>query len=235
MNNSTMELRIQKGKDLIVMDINTDTTLLELKQQFVQRFKHLSIPRQCFKLSNKILDQDDQKLVQHYGVTSESILTFKDFGPQIGYRTVFLVEYLGPLVFVLLYSTRPAWIYDTAGANEWNATAWLGVLCWSAHFLKREFETVFVHRFSRPTMPLLNLFKNSMYYWGFGLAVGYPLCHPSYSAPESRTQVQLGLCIFVMSEILNFCTHVQFRSMRPAEGSKQRPIPKVSSRYDVDD
>lgn len=39
-------------------------------------------------------------------------------------------------------------------------------------------------------MPLFNLFKNSMYYWGFALMVGYPLCHPDYTQPESELQVR---------------------------------------------
>lgn len=60
---------------------------------------------------------------------------------------------------------------------------------WIAHFVKRELETLCVHKFSRPTMPLFNLFKNSAYYWGFALAVGYPLCHPAYTAPASMNQV----------------------------------------------
>lgn len=157
---------------------------------------------------------------------SGSVLQFKDLGPQIGYRTVFLAEYFGPLAFVLLYASRPAFIYGPHAATQpFDATAWLGVVAWSVHFLKREFETVFVHRFSRPTMPLFNLFKNCAYYWSFGAVVGFPLCHPQYQAPSSALQKQLGLGLFAVSELLNFCVHVQLRTMRPAEGSKARPVP----------
>jgi very-long-chain enoyl-CoA reductase len=170
---------------------------------------------------------DDGKTLAAYGVKSGAQLVFKDLGPQIGYRTVFVAEYLGPLLFVLLYAARPSFIYGAdAAAKPFDKTAWLGVACWTAHFFKREFETFFVHRFSRPTMPLFNLFKNCAYYWSFGLVVGYPLCHPDYTAPTSELQVQLGLALFAVSEFLNFCVHVQLRNLRPAEGSKERPVPK---------
>ncbi len=35
---------------------------------------------------------------------------------------------------------------------------------WTFHYLKREVETIFVHKFSKGTMPLFNLWKNSFYY-----------------------------------------------------------------------
>lgn len=150
---------------------------------------------------------------------------WQDLGPQIGYRTVFVLEYLGPILIVLAYATRPALLYGAdASAKPWEDVARLSVAAWLAHFLKREFETFFVHRFSRPTMPLANLFKNCWYYWGFALAIGFPLAHPAYT-PPGPTAVKVGAAIFALSELGNLTCHVMLRNLRPAEGSKQRPIP----------
>lgn len=86
---------------------------------------------------------------------------------------------------------------------------------WIAHFVKRELETVFVHRFSRPTMPLLNLFKNSIYYWSFAALVSHPLCSPYYMA-ASPDRMTLGAIIFLIAELVNGAVHIQLRLMRPA-------------------
>jgi very-long-chain enoyl-CoA reductase len=168
---------------------------------------------------------DERKTLESYGVKEGASLSFKDLGPQIGYRLVFIVEYLGPLLFVLFYSLRPAFIYGSeAAAAPYNWVARLGVICWSIHFLKREYETLFIHKFSRPTMPLQNLFKNCMYYWAFGAVIGYPLCHPTYQAP-GENQVYVGLGIFALCELGNLICHIMLSNMRPAEGSQDRSIP----------
>lgn len=66
---------------------------------------------------------------------------------------VFVIEYLGPILIMLAYATRPALLYGgKAAAAAWTEEARLGVACWVAHFVKRELETFFVHKFSRPTM-----------------------------------------------------------------------------------
>ncbi|KAJ0403308.1 hypothetical protein P43SY_009342 [Pythium insidiosum] len=221
----------KKGtKDYGAVAVGGSATLGDLKEAFEQ-VARVSRYRQGFKFETAdgkaITLTDDKKTLASYGIKEGATVQFKDYGPQIGYRTVFVLEYLGPLLFVLFYATRPAFLYGAnAAAKPFDATAWLGVICWSIHFAKREFETFFVHRFSRPTMPLQNLFKNCTYYWSFGAVIGYPLCHPDYTAPTSQLQIQIGLALFAISEFLNFCVHVQLRNLRPAEGSQERPIPR---------
>ena len=154
----------------------------------------------------------------------------KDMGPQFSYRGVFLIEYAGPLFIMMLYALRPALLFGEGWSlapvqGEWSDVATLGFWCWCAHFLKRELETLFVHKFSRPTMPLSNLFKNSIYYWTFGAIVGLVLCHPQYTPNPNPLAVQVGLAIFVVSELLNGAVHLQLAGMRPAEGSDERKPP----------
>jgi len=133
------------------------------------------------------------------------------------------------MVFVLFNALRPEFIYGKQPNlfEDPNASwvAKLAVICWVAHFLKRELETFFVHKFSRPTMPLSNLFKNCGYYWTFGAVIGYPLCHQSYQAPADNL-VYIGLGIFVFSELMNLICHLMLSNMRPAEGSTKRDIPR---------
>lgn len=73
-------------------------------------------------------------------------------------------------------------------------------------------------------MPLSNLFKNSMYYWGFAAAVGFPLVHSAYTAP-SRNQVLIGAAVWVIAQLANFAVHMQLAGMRGSEGDNARAPP----------
>lgn len=169
----------------------------------------------------------------------------KDLGPQFSYRGVFIVEYLGPILIVLLYAFRPSFLFGTGlqsidlvnnlSLKNWNAPEGskdynrfvqsLAIVLWVLHFAKREFETFFVHKFSRATMPLFNLFKNSMYYWGFAVGVAYPLSHPLFTAP-GKTQVLIALALWIASQSTNYAVHAQLAGMRKEEGDKDRQPPK---------
>lgn len=227
-----MELNIVSGKkkDVVTkVTLPKGATVKDLKKEYA-RLTRKDINRLSFKEeSNKekvIRLDDDRKTIESYGLPAGANITFKDLGPQIGYRTVFVLEYLGPMVFVMLYYLRPALLYgEQAATIPYDWVAKLAVICWVAHFAKREFETFFVHKFSRPTMPLSNIFKNCAYYWTFGAVIGYPLCAPSFKAPSEQL-VYIGFAIFLISEIGNFICHVMLSNMRPKEGSQQRDIPR---------
>eukprot|EP00981_Chlorochromonas_danica_P011485 scaffold4036_cov248-Ochromonas_danica.AAC.10 len=207
----------------VEVSLPKEATVNDLKIAYGKLVKK-SIHRLSFKLGETRLDSDS-KTLSAYQVSDKAVITFKDLGPQIGYRTVFLVEYFGPMVFVLLYYLRPAFLYGEAATQPYNWVAKLGVACWVVHFLKRELETIFVHKFSRPTMPLSNLYKNCTYYWAFGAVIGYPLCSPSFQAP-SEIQVYIGLAIFLLSELGNLKCHLMLSNMRPKEGAQDRSIPR---------
>ena len=66
------------------------------------------------------------------------------------------------------------------------------------HYLKREYETLFVHRFGNGTMPLRNLFKNSSYYWGNAIVCSYFINHPLYTPPSDMI-VYIGAAMFIVS------------------------------------
>jgi len=156
----------------------------------------------------------------------------KDLGPQIAWRTVFLTEYGGPLLFYLFFYFRiTPFIYglDSShfGLPNDNKTVRLAMICHTLHYLKREFETLFIHRFSNGTMPLRNIFKNSAYYWGFGAILGYYINHPLYTAPPEET-TKLFMYLWAIMELGNFSIHVALRNLRPP-GTKIRKIPMPTS------
>ena len=154
---STINFSVKSGKQFYDIALHGKPTVKELKVAF-SKLARKDINRISLKAGEIRLDDDSKSLVDDYNLGKGGEITFKDLGPQIGYRTVFLVEYFGPMLFVFLYYLRPAFIYGADAHNvPYHRVALTGVVGWILHFLKRELETLFVHKFSRPTMPLSNL------------------------------------------------------------------------------
>ncbi|KAG0264809.1 3-oxo-5a-steroid 4- dehydrogenase [Actinomortierella ambigua] len=165
------------------------------------------------------------KTLADYNLKDGDAVTFKDLGPQISWRTVFLVEYGGPLVIhPIFYYLQQFWYGKTFEHSQMQTvTLWMVLL----HFLKREYETVFVHRFSHGTMPLRNLFKNSAHYHilsGFNLAY---FVYGPWNATAERSDLLVYGCIalFAFAELSNYATHVTLRNLRPP-GTRIRKIPR---------
>jgi very-long-chain enoyl-CoA reductase len=104
----------------------------------------------------------------------------------------------------------------------------LSLLLLVLHFLKREFETVFVHRFSNATMPFHNIFKNCGHYWFLaGVFIAYFTYSPySPAAGDFDSKFTLpGVVLFMIGELGNLYTHLVLRSLR-TPGTRERNIPR---------
>ncbi|OBA22658.1 hypothetical protein METBIDRAFT_29252 [Metschnikowia bicuspidata var. bicuspidata NRRL YB-4993] len=174
----------------------------------------------------------DSTLTEHFDAQSllgEVVLYAKDLGRQIAWQTVFLLEYLGPILIHLVVYFVAAVLFGVAQSQTQKLALVLAVL----HFVKREYETLFVHRFSNSTMPLFNLFKNSGHYWilsGVNLSVfvySYSPTSLEAAGPLAsflfhvNTWPQLLnyalVALWVFAEVSNFITHVKLAGIRSTD------------------
>ncbi|TRY74905.1 hypothetical protein TCAL_00517 [Tigriopus californicus] len=209
----------------MVKGLSQDSTIKDVKKAIgAQKQKYADINRQEIRLEARGKFVKDEDTLGKLGVQNQASLYFKDRGLQIGWTTVFLTEYAGPLIVYLWIYTRP-WLFygDGASSKPYASAVNIAMGAWSFHYLKRLLETMFVHRFSNATMPIMNIFKNSAYYWGFAAYVAYHINHPLYT-PPSQNQVIGGLVAFVINEIGNLGVHIALRNLRPP-GTKVRKIP----------
>ncbi|THG99886.1 hypothetical protein EW145_g7175 [Phellinidium pouzarii] len=208
-------------------------TVKDVKNAITAKFPKFDASRQKLSLrgdKKALLDEDSLAKV---GVTpDEGELTVKDLGRQISWRTVFIVEYAGPLVIHPLFYYLPKLIYgDDVQHSLMQKYAFALIML---HFLKREYETLFVHRFSKATMPFFNLFKNSGHYHILsGFLLAFSLYRPKYASfsPVIRDSKRDQLSflwfwtgVFISAELSNLKTHLTLRNLRP-EGSRKRAIP----------
>ena len=185
--------------------------------------QRLTLPTDNAKAKPVVLADDQVVAVTALG--HARTLQVKDLGPQVSYQGVFLAEYLAPLIlYALVYRFR-ATLYPLMGVGPVRgpptSAQTLALGYWSAHYVKRLLETLFVHRFSHATMPLGNLFKNCSYYGLAGFAVSYYVNHPRFGEPTLFPhQTTWCLCLAALCQALNFMTHLQLASLRSSPNDK---------------
>jgi very-long-chain enoyl-CoA reductase len=90
--------------------VQPTTTIKELKSQVHSANKKLGVHRQALRLEVRGKILKDTETLESLNLRSGSKLYVKDLGPQIGWSTVFLAEYAGPLLVYLWVYQRP-WIF----------------------------------------------------------------------------------------------------------------------------
>ncbi|KAI9474677.1 3-oxo-5a-steroid 4- dehydrogenase [Coemansia sp. RSA 989] len=218
-----------KPKPLLEVEVDDSATVDELKSAIHKHAKKLYPDRQRLTTADKSVLKPGESLSKH-GIGDGSVIFLKDLGPQIGWRAVFYIEYLGPIIFHYFIYNFSELIYGHA--VEHSTVQRYAYILTMGHFIKRELETAFVHRFSNGTMPLLNLFKNSGHYHILsGLNLAYWLYSPA-TAKGTLQAAKLGnpsmlllySGIFLFAEVSNLITHITLRNLRPP-GTRIRRIP----------
>lgn len=233
--------KVSKLQPYVELDKNDDAAAL---LETIAR--HTGLSKTRIRISTKTPDAAESTGVKkdyvlhpsdslHKFANNDYLLCYvRDLGPQISWRTVFLLEYLGPLLI------HPAFYFGYYGQTEKTLVQKIVFVCIMLHFIKRELETAYVHKFSLATMPLRNLFKNCAHYWLLsGFLVAFFIHAPSewtntsdldaflYSSNvfqwDNITAFALA-GVWAFAEISNGIVHLNLASLRPA-GSTERRIP----------
>ncbi|ORX89824.1 hypothetical protein K493DRAFT_357633 [Basidiobolus meristosporus CBS 931.73] len=211
----------------LTLELEKDATIRDVKNAIAKKNPKYYIDRQKIT-SAANLPLENATPLSECNVVDGDTLYFKDLGPQIGWKTVFLIEYAGPLFIHPIFYYLGNYIYgSTFEHSKLQSVSFFLVLF---HFAKRELETLFVHRFSHGTMPFQNVFKNSFHYHVLsGVNIAFWLYGPWYGKGTENAEVSklfTFVCIFVFffAEFSNLLTHITLRNLRPP-GTRVRRIP----------
>ncbi|OMJ17166.1 putative enoyl reductase [Smittium culicis] len=209
-------------------DVSDSSTVLDLKEKIHKKLGILVVQqRLSVDGGKKVLKDSD--IISSLGLDKNESILLKDLGKQISWKTVFLIEYGGPIIIHYLIYNLPSIFY--LKSFEHSNAQYAMYLMAIAHYVKRELETLFVHRFSHATMPFTNLFKNCFHYYVLGgILLAYFNYMPQFGKGSpfdlatSSFSITIAVLLFIVFELSNLSTHVTLMNLRPA-GSTVRKIP----------
>lgn len=117
-----MEVYSTSNKKLGNISIDENSKVKDIKKQIANINPKLSVDRQSIRSELKGKDIKDELPIPSLSSTKKVFV--KDLGPQIGWNTVFLLEYSGPFVVYALVALRPWILYGSkAEGTTLSATA----------------------------------------------------------------------------------------------------------------
>ena len=209
-------------------EIENFNTIEILKNEIKKKLKIPIIQQRLFTLNNQkkiILKNSDQINIIEKNSEGDTIINLKNLGPQILYKNLFYLEYIGPIIIFIIYL-----IIFKEKINSYYIL--ISILVFF-HYIKRLLETKFVHIFSTASVPYSNAWRNIIFYWVlFGIFVGLELFYiRDMNLSENSIREIIFTVFFFIFEILNFYCHWQLRKLRydyfdgKVIFSKERKIP----------
>lgn len=92
-----LEVIKTSGKPLGKVSVTSSSTVKDLKKEIGKNFR-LPIERQSIRNGPKGKDEKDNQQISKLSLESPNTIYVKDLGPQVGWDTVFFLEYAGPIV-----------------------------------------------------------------------------------------------------------------------------------------
>ncbi|KAI1373798.1 3-oxo-5-alpha-steroid 4-dehydrogenase-domain-containing protein [Hypoxylon crocopeplum] len=228
------------------IQLSSDATIEDAKIALAKAAKVSDYNRiGIFDPVSKKTVKDRKSLVREQAeIVKHGELLVKDLGPQIGWRLVYVIEYLGPLIFHPLFLSLRNQFYPALypllknilppaarnASGELSLAQQAAFAMITAHFVKRELETLFLHKFSANTMPFAYVFRNSFFYWAAAGLLGaleiYAPFSPAALAPNTLTPLTYaGIALYVIGELGNFDVHYYLAHLRKP-GETARKIPR---------
>ena len=111
--------QVSKNHRPLLLQFSKSSTILDVKKAIgAQKRKYDDVNRQELRLEPRGKFVKDEQTLGELGVENRQMLYFKDRGLQIGWTTVFLTEYAGPLAVYLAIYTRPWVVYGEGAADK---------------------------------------------------------------------------------------------------------------------
>jgi hypothetical protein len=121
--------------------------------------------------------------------------------------------------------------HSTHRSARWTQRAEWAIALWSLHFLRRGFESLCVHVYSKPLVPALDTLFELSYYWGFGAWTAYCV---GVRAGDAFPVNMSGVGLWAFAECMNSLTHWQLAALRRGGGGgvarNTRVLPSLDPR-----
>ncbi|KAI0161488.1 3-oxo-5-alpha-steroid 4-dehydrogenase-domain-containing protein [Xylariaceae sp. FL1272] len=196
-------------------------------------------------VSNKTVKDRNALICDQEPIMKQGEFMVKDLGAQISWKLVYVCEYLGPLIFHPLFLSIRNTLYPAAypyiknyvpAPNPVVSSGTLSTVQQAAfamimaHFVKRELEVLFLHKFSANTMPAQFIIRNSAFYWAFAGFLGALEIYSPFGPSARNTDLLaspldiLGLGLYVFGELCNANVHYYLSTLRkPGETARKIP------------
>ena len=203
------------------IEVPNSITIFNLKNKLATTIEFKQFPeRLILKADEKLLLEDNRSL-KEYGISEGTTIQVQDQGLVVHRKWLTFLAYIGPFTLLPLFAI----------INKANSPIQLLllVLC-MVHYGKRLFESLFVHLYSYPYMPMVYVLGLTLYYsLFFGFLMGFFVFSNLYTYNSQLGLQEVVLTIlFIYAEFKNGEAHWMQRVMQiESKGKKVVPRGKM--------